>query len=46
MYTDDSIVAGANLKEVDKVIDDIKQAGLNITIEGTLEDFLGVNIDR
>ena len=40
LYTDDSILAGPNQKEVEAAIDDIKKAGLDITIEGTLEDFL------
>ena len=44
LYTDDSILAGPDLKEVERAIEDIKKAKLDITIEG--EDFLGVNIDR
>jgi hypothetical protein len=46
LYTDDSILAGPDEAEIDKVIEDIKQAGLDITIEGDLQDFLGINIDR
>jgi len=46
LYTDDSILAGPNEKEVEKAIDDIKRSGLNITVEGDLQDFLGVNIVR
>ncbi len=46
LYTDDSILAGPNQKEVEMAVEDIKRAGLDITIEGTLEDFLGVNLDR
>ena len=46
LYTDDSILAGPEQSEIDKAIADIQAAKLNITIEGTLEDFLGVNIDR
>ena len=46
MYTDNSIIAGPSKREVDEVVQEIKAAGLNITIEGTLEDFLGVNINR
>ena len=46
LYTDDSIIAGASKDEVAEVVESIKEAGLNVTIEGTLEDFLGVNIDR
>ena len=46
LYTDDSIIAGPDEKELYKVIEEIKRAKLNITIEGDLQDFLGVNIDR
>ena len=46
LYTDDSIIAGPNLDEINQVIKDIKLAKLDVTEEGTLEDFLGVNIDR
>ena len=46
LYTDDSIIAGPSEREIDKTIEDIKRAKLNITIEGDLQDFLGVNIDR
>lgn len=46
MYTDDSILAGPNQDEIEQVIKDIKAANLDVTEEGTLEDFLGVNIDR
>lgn len=46
LYTDDSILAGPDLKEIDRAIEDIKAAQLNITIEGDVQDFLGVNIDR
>ncbi len=46
LYTDDSILAGPDQKEIDKTIQQMKKVGLDITIEGTLNDFLGVNIDR
>ena len=46
LYTDDSILAGPDLKEVERTIEDIKKAKLDITIEGNIQDFLGVNIDR
>ena len=47
LYTDDSILAGPDEDEIKQIIDDIQNiAKLNITIEGDLEDFLGVNIDR
>lgn len=46
LYTDDSILAGPDLGEIDKAIADIKAAKLNITVEGDLQDFLGINIER
>ena len=46
LYTDDSILAGPSQDEIDQAISDIKEAGLNITVEGDVQDFLGVNIER
>lgn len=46
LYTDDSILGGPNLKEIEQAIEDIKAAKLDITVEGDLQDFLGINIDR
>jgi hypothetical protein len=46
LYTDDSLLAGPDLNEVNKAIEDIRKAKLNITIEGDIQDFLGVNIER
>ena len=46
LYTDDSILAGPDKREIEKIISDIEKAGLEITIEGKLEDFLGININR
>ncbi len=46
LYTDDSILAGPDKGEVDEIISQLKQAKLDITDEGNIEDFLGVNIDR
>ena len=46
LYTDDSIIAGPDEKEIKKVINDIKKAKLDITVEGDLQDFLGINIER
>ena len=30
--------------KIDEVVSSIKKTGLNITIEGDLQDFLGINI--
>ena len=47
LYTDDSLLAGPDAKEIDAVIDELqRKAKLAITVEGDLADFLGVNIDR
>ena len=47
LYTDDSLLAGPDAKEIQKVIDELQsKAKLAITVEGDLADFLGVSIDR
>ena len=46
LYTDDSIIAGSDRQAIDETIRKIKQLGLEITIEGDMQDFLGINIDR
>jgi len=46
LYTDDSILAAPTKAEVDKAIQDIKGAGLNVTIEGDVKDFLGVHLEK
>ena len=44
LYTDDSLLAGPDKGEIDQIIKDLKKANLNITDEGDIQDFLGVNI--
>jgi hypothetical protein len=46
LYTDDSILAGPDLREIEECIEEMKGVNLDITVEGDLSDFLGVNIDR
>ena len=46
LYTDDYIILGIYPKERDKAVEDIKSAKLDITIEGDIQDFLGVNSDH
>jgi hypothetical protein len=41
-----SILAGPDPVVLDKVILDMKEAGLNLTVEGDITDFLGVQINR
>ena len=44
LYTDESILAGPHPTEIDDIIKQMCNAKLDITEEGTREDFLGVNI--
>ncbi len=45
LYTDDSLLAGPDKAEIDKIIDELqKKAKLSIMVEGELADFLGVSI--
>ena len=46
LYMDDSILASPDDDELNKVIRDMKSTGLELTKEGDLSDFLGVNINR
>jgi hypothetical protein len=46
LYTDDSILAGPDLRELDDIVQEMKAVGLNLTGEGDISDFLGVQIDR
>ena len=45
LYTDDSLLAREDEKEIEKAIRDIKRAGLDITVEGDIQDFLGIHIE-
>jgi hypothetical protein len=44
LYTDDSILMGPDAKKLDAIIQEMKDVGLDLTVEGTINDFLGVNI--
>jgi hypothetical protein len=46
LYTDDSILAGPDENEINQIIDELRQAKLDVTDEGSIQDFLGVRIDR
>ena len=46
LHADDSILAGPNEAEIDQIIKEMKQAQLDTTVEGDIQDFLGVNIER
>lgn len=44
LYKDNSIIVGLFTKVIDIIILWMKQVKLYITVEGTIEDFLGVNV--
>jgi hypothetical protein len=46
LYTDDSILAGPDESELSQIVMDMKKAGLKLTVEGDISDFLGVQIER
>ena len=46
LYTDDSILAGPDERELDSIIEDMKASGLVLTVEGDISDFLGVRIEK
>ena len=46
VYINDSILGAPTRQELDKAIQAIKDAKLQITLEGDLADFLGVKIER
>ena len=46
LYTDDSILAGPSMDEIDQIVKDLKKAKLNVTDKGDIQDFLGVNIQH
>jgi hypothetical protein len=44
LYTDDSILGGPDPQELDNIIQEMKAVGLNLTVEGNISDFLGVQL--
>ena len=42
LYTDDSVLTGPSTEEIDKIIKQMRSAGLELTVEGDMSDFLGV----
>jgi hypothetical protein len=46
LYTDDSILAGPDQKDIDQIIKEMQEGKLDITVKGDLQDFLGVNIEQ
>jgi len=46
LYTDNSILASPSEKEIDKIMEDMRVIGLDITDKGDVSDFLGVKIEK
>ena len=44
LYTDDSILCGPDDAELDQIVQDLRNTGLDLTVEGDIGDFLGVKI--
>ena len=44
LYTDDSILAGPTDEELDAVVQQMKDVGLDLTVENAVDEFLGVKI--
>ena len=45
LYTDDSILAGPDQEEIEQVIKDFNKTNIEVTDEGSIENFSGVNIE-
>jgi hypothetical protein len=46
LYIDDSILAGPDESELNQIIEDMKKAGLKLTVEDDISNFLKVQIER
>jgi hypothetical protein len=46
LYTDDSILMGPDSKELDQIVVRMRKQGLELTEEGDIADFLGVELKR
>ena len=46
LYIYDSILAGPNPEEIDDILKLMREDKLDVTEKGTLEEYLGINIDR
>ena len=46
LYTDDTVITAPSDKLIDQAIKVIQSTGLQVTDEGTIEDFLGATITR
>ena len=46
LFTDDSVLAGSDPEELEAIVHEMQEMHLNLTVEGDISDFLGVQIDR
>ena len=46
LYTNHSVLPGPDESVLDQIIENMKKAGLKLTVEGDISDFLGVQIKR
>ena len=46
LVTDDTLLFGTNKSVMDAVIKDLKKTGLVLTVEGSIKDFLGTNMEE
>jgi hypothetical protein len=46
LYTNDSILAGPDKTELDKIVDNMKAVRLNLSVDGDVSDFFGVKINH
>jgi hypothetical protein len=46
LYTDDSILAGPDEDKLNTIVEEMKSNGLDLTVDGDISDFLGVNIRK
>ena len=46
LYTEDSILTGTDQDKIDQIIEDLNRVKIVLIVEGDLQDFLGVKIER
>jgi hypothetical protein len=46
LYTNDSILAGPKIGDIEQALERMQEAGLNLTVEGGISDFLAVKLSR
>ena len=46
LYTEDLILTGTDQDKIDQIIEDLNRVKIILIVEGDLQDFLGVKIER